>query len=227
METANTIKTAYIQFCGRVVATPTGDKHIVAAALYSDKELTNIKGLEVCEMTNFEENKKDKFDVYRNRLGEYATALKLAFKYQNALLTQGYDCVALCPSNGKIWTWLNGGRVPAQVKDLYENINKQFRKDGQFQLDISVGLSATVCDKKAYKFCKPEYVGAELCRVKRGVHIMTAEEVAAAKEAIEAKRKKEEEKNLDKDGVSIYDILQPAQEDSLEPIIVFERQSEN
>lgn len=223
----NIIKTAYIQFCGRVVATPDGDKHIAAAALYSDRELTNIKGLEVCEMTNFEENKKDKFDVYRNRLGEYATALKLVYKYQNALLTQGYDCVALCPSNGKLWTWLHGGRVPAQVKDLFENINKQFRTDGEFQLDICVGLSATVCDKKAYKFCKPEYVGAELCRVKRGVHIMTTDEVAAARASMEAKRKAEEDKHLDNEGVSIYDILQPAQGNELEPIVVFEKQSED
>lgn len=223
----NIIKTAYIQFCGRVVSTPEGDKHIVAAALYSDRELTNIKGLEVCEMTNFEENKKDKFDVYRNRLGEYATALKLAYKYQNTLLTQGYDCIALCPSNGKLWTWLHGGRVPVQVRDLYENINKQFRTDGEFQLDISVGLSATVCDKKAYKFCKPEYVGAELCRVKRGVHIMTAAEVAAVKAQFEERRKKEEDKNLDKEGVSIYDILQPNQGSALEPIVIFEGTSNN
>ncbi len=226
METNNTIKTAYIQFCGRVVSTEHGDKHIVAAALYSDRELTNIKGLDVCEMTNFEENKKDKFDVYRNRLGEYATALKLVYKYQNALLTQGYDCVALCPSNGKLWTWLHGGRVPAQVRDLYENINKQFRKDGQFQLDICVGLSATVCDKKAYKFCKPEYVGAELCRVKRGVHIMTADEVAAAKAKLEEKRKKEEDKALNQDGVNVFDILQLGQGNELEPIVVFERPEE-
>lgn len=222
-DNSNTIKVAYIQFCGRVVSTEHGDKHIVAAALYSDKELTNIKGLEVCEMTNFEENKKDKFDVYRNRLGEYATALKMVYKYQNALLTQGYDCVALCPSNGKLWTWLHGGRVPSQVKDLYENINKQFRLDGQFQLDICVGLSVAVADKKAYKYCKPEYVGAQLCRIKRGVHIMTADEIAKAKEQIEQKRLTEENKALDRDGVSVYDILQLEQGNELEPIVVFER----
>lgn len=222
----NTIKAAYIQFCGRVVATEQGDKHIVAAALYLDRELTNIKGLEVCEMTNFEENKKDKFDVYRNRLGEYTTALKLVYKYQNSLLSQGYDCVVLCPSNGKIWSWLRGGRVPAQVRDLYENINKQFRPGGQFELDICVGLSDDVCDKKAYKFCKPEYVGAKLSKVKRGVHIMTVDEIKEAVAQAEEKRKKEEDKALEREGVSIFDILQLGQGDVLEPVIIFDNRSE-
>lgn len=222
----NTIKAVYIQFCGRVVATEAGDKHIVAAALYSDKELTNIKGLDVCEMTNFEANKKDKFDVYRNRLGEYATALKLVYKYQNSLISQGYDCVVLCPSNGKIWSWLQGRRVPAQVRELYESINKQFRPDGQFELDICVALSDDVCDKKAYKFCKPEYVGAKLSKVKRGVHIMTASEVTEATAQAEIKRKEKEDAALDKEGVSVFDILQLGQGDELEPVIIFEKHSE-
>lgn len=223
----NTIKAMYIQFCGRVVATPTGDKHIVAAALYADKELTAIRGIEVCEMTNFEENKKDKFDVYRNRLGEYATALKLAYKYQNSLIANGYDCIVMCPSNGKLWSWLQGGRIPAQIKDLYNNINKQFRHGGQFKLDISVGLADSISEKKAYKFCKPEYVDAKLCKLRRGVHIMTAEEIKKEEARIEAERKKKEETVLNQEGVSVYDILQPNQGNDFEPVIIFESQSED
>lgn len=219
------LKVMYIQFCGRVVTVDGKDKHIVAAALYSDKELTNIKALEVCEMTNFEENKQDKYDVYRNRLAEYATALKLAYRYQDSLLREDYNCIVLCPSNTKLWSWLHGNRVPSQVRDLFDNINKQYRLDGQYELNISIGLSTYVTDKKAYKYCKPEYIGARLTKVKRGIHIMTAAEVEAedarrraAREAEQARRNAE----LEEDGVSIYDILQPNQEDELQPEIVFE-----
>ena len=76
------MKVLYLQFCGRVIK----DKHIVACALYLDKELTNIKTLDVCEMVNYEAKKQNKYDVYRNRLGEYAQALKIICKYQKSIL---------------------------------------------------------------------------------------------------------------------------------------------
>lgn len=218
------IKAAYVQFSGRVSNIDGKNKHIAAAVLYSDKELTQIKGIEVCELTNFEENKQDKFDVYRNRLGELAVALKLIRRFQNSLLANDYDCAVLCPSNSKIWSWLSGERVPPQVRDLYENILKQFRLDGEQSIDISVSLSDKLADKKAYKYCKPEYVGAQLCRLRRGVHIMTAAEVEEARNKAIEREREQEKKNLDSDGVSIYDIMQVSQGDEFEPVIVFESQ---
>lgn len=225
MSNKPSIKAIYLQFCGRVVSQAgEKNKHIVAAALYSDKELTHIKGLDVCELTNYEENKQDKYDVYRNRLAEYAAALKMAYKYQDTLLTQGYDIIVLCPSNNKIWDWLQGKKVPTQIKELFENINKQFRTNGPFQLDISVGLSANPTAKKTYKYCREKYLNARLSRVKRGAHIMTPEEIAQRQEWVQNKQLKTEQIEQDKleeNGVSIYDILQEHQGNELEPVIVF------
>lgn len=218
------IKAVYVQFGGRVTNIDGVAKHLVAVAMYSDKELTQIIGIEVCEMTNFEENKQDKFDVYRNRLGEYAAALKFISKRQNGLIARDYDCAVLCPSNSKMWTWLSGGRIPPQIRDLFENINKQFRVDGEQAIDICVSLSEGLADKKAYKYCKPEYIGAQLCRLKRGVHIMTAEEVKKANEIAEERKAKQEKEILDMQGVSVYDILQVNQGNEFEPTIIFDEE---
>lgn len=217
------IKAAYIQFCGRVCKVNGVDKHLVASALYTDKELSNIKGIEVIEMRNYELNKVDKFDTYRNRITEYAAALKLAFKYQNALIDQDYDVIVLCPSHSKLWTWLNTGKVPGKLMDLWLNINRQFASTGPTPLTINIGLSSDIAQNKAYKFCKPEYIGAELCRLKRGVHIMTRQEIEAARNKIMEEHKQKESVLLDENGVNIFDILQENQGSEFEPVIIFDK----
>lgn len=216
------IRALYVQFCGRVK----DNRHITAACIYADKELTNIKAIDVCEMTNYEANKTDKYDVYRNRLAELYTALNLIYKHQLDILNCEYDIVVLCPSNAKLFKWLSGEqKVPTQIKSLYENIFKQFRIGGDMQLDICVGLSLDIADNKAYKFCKENYVGQRLTKYKRGIHIMSEEEIREydMKEHIYLEQKQQEKlEALETNGVSVYDILQPAQGNSFEPVIQFE-----
>lgn len=216
------IRALYVQFGGRVK----NNKHIAAAGIYSDKELLNIKAIDVCEMTNYELNKQDKFDVYRNRLAELYVALNLIFKHQDSIMECEYDVVVLCPSNTKLYKWLSGEqKVPTQIKPLYESILKQFRLGSDNQLDVCVGLSAAPTDCKVYKFCREDYVGAKLTKYKRGIHIMTAAEVQEQEEkerSYLAEKQKAQQNVLEQESISVYDILQPSQGDSFEPVIQFE-----
>lgn len=216
------IKALYLQFGGRVK----NSRHFVAAGLYSDKELLNIKAIDICEMNNYELDKQDKFDVYRNRLAELFAALNLVAKHQQSIIDCEYDVVVLCPSNAKLHKWLSGEqRIPTQIKPLYESILQQFRIGGDNQLDVCIGLSTAPTDCKVYKFCREDYIGAKLSKYKRGIHIMTAQEVEEQEEkerrqSIE--RMDAQHKKLEQESVSVYDILQPAQGDSFEPVIQFE-----
>lgn len=216
------IKALYVQFGGRV----NNNKHIVAAGIYSDKELLNIKAIDVCEMTNYELNKQDKFDVYRNRLAELYAAMNLIYKHQDNILSCGYDVMVLCPANAKLYKWLSGEqKVPTQISPLYESILSHFRIGSDHQLDICVGLSAAPTDCKVYKFCREDYIGARLTKYKRGIHIMTAAEIKEQEEKEQAymlEQLRKQHETLEQESVSVYDILQPTQGDSFEPVIEFE-----